>query len=275
MRIKVGLDIGGSTTKVVGFADKKILSTALVRASDPVASAYGAFGKFISTNQLSLDDIDEIYMTGVGASYLNYQIFDRPTQAVGEFLSVGLGGLYISGQSEGIIVSIGTGTSIVYAKDQAVEHIIGSGVGGGTLLGLANKMINVRDFDLINKMAEAGQLTEIDLNISDITQGEIPGLKPETTASNFGKTKDSASANDLAKGIVNLVFQSVGTASILASRLKGTNKIIVVGSATRIHEAKKVFADFAQLYKVQIEMPEQSEYATAIGAALSSNLHKN
>ena len=62
MSIIIGIDVGGSTTKIVGFTadapDKKqILSPIYVKASDPVASVYGAFGKFTSTNGISLSDV--------------------------------------------------------------------------------------------------------------------------------------------------------------------------------------------------------------------------
>ena len=44
MKIKVGLDIGGSTTKIVGMREGKIIARDIVRAADPVTSAFGAVG---------------------------------------------------------------------------------------------------------------------------------------------------------------------------------------------------------------------------------------
>ena len=40
----IGIDIGGSTTKIVGLKDGKLVSHDIVRAGDPFTSAYGAFG---------------------------------------------------------------------------------------------------------------------------------------------------------------------------------------------------------------------------------------
>lgn len=62
MSIIIGIDVGGSTTKIVGFtADephkKQIFSPIFVKASDPVASVYGAFGKFTSANGIALSDV--------------------------------------------------------------------------------------------------------------------------------------------------------------------------------------------------------------------------
>ena len=86
----VGIDIGGSTTKIVGFNSGKLISTIMVRADDPLTSAYGAFGKYLSENGLSLSDIDSIVCTGVGASYLSENIFGIPTVTADEFIAVGM-----------------------------------------------------------------------------------------------------------------------------------------------------------------------------------------
>ena len=42
----IGIDIGGSTTRIIGFDNNKMFSPMLVKAADPVSSVYGAFGKF-------------------------------------------------------------------------------------------------------------------------------------------------------------------------------------------------------------------------------------
>ena len=47
MGVVVGIDIGGSTTKIVGFDEKKnLIHPMFVTADDPITSIYGAFGKF-------------------------------------------------------------------------------------------------------------------------------------------------------------------------------------------------------------------------------------
>jgi len=270
MGIIIGLDIGGSTTKIIGLRAGCLIDKELVQASDPVASAFGALGKFISKNGLNLDNIEKIMSTGVGASYLQGNLLGVPTIRTVEFRAIGLGGLYVSGLQEAVIVSMGTGTAIVKACGQDVTHLIGSGVGGGTLLGLSNRMINVRDFNLFTEMANRGDLSHIDLTISDITKDEIPGLSPDTTASNFGKNDDAATHEDIALGIVNLVFQSVGTSAVMAAKESGIRKIVFTGNLTLVTQGTKVLQSFSSLYDVDIIVPESAEFATAIGAALSA-----
>jgi microcystin-dependent protein len=61
----IGIDIGGSTTKIVGFDDKTMISPLLVRANDPIASVYGAFGKFLNIHSLKIEE------GGLATSYLS------------------------------------------------------------------------------------------------------------------------------------------------------------------------------------------------------------
>ena len=136
MKAVVGIDVGGSTTKIVGFdiSDNKrtLLKPVTVKATDPVASVYGAFGKFTSENGVDIKDIKRVMLTGVGSTYIGDNIFGVPTLHVDEFTAVGRGGLYLSKLSEAVIVSMGTGTALVYAKSGTEpEYLGGTGVGGG------------------------------------------------------------------------------------------------------------------------------------------------
>jgi type II pantothenate kinase len=269
MKTTVGIDLGGSTTKIVGLVGEDIISPLLVRATDPVASLFGAFGKFVDTNHILLGDIEKIMITGVGASYIDRPIYGLPTDKTPEFLANGLGGLRLSGLDQGVIVSMGTGTALVKATPEKIEHIGGTGLGGGTIMGLANKIINVRDIDLIIQLAEAGDLTKVDLLVGDLTQTLLPNLPPETTASNFGQLSDVASIHDLALGILNLVFQAIGTITAFAMKNSGLTSAVLIGNLTALPQCQTLLAPLRDLFGVQFIVPKNSEYATAVGAALA------
>ena len=64
-------------------------------------------------------------------------IYGLKTIRVEEFTANAKGGLYLSGLDRAIIVSMGTGTAYVYADAQSSEYLGGTGVGGGTLVGLS------------------------------------------------------------------------------------------------------------------------------------------
>ena len=193
MSAVIGIDVGGSTTKIVGYTDEgKLISVLKVEAADPLTSAYGALGKFINENGLSLADVKQIILTGVGSSLFKKEVYGIPTAKVDEFKAIGLGGLALSGKEEGLIVSMGTGTAFVRAGKDGIRHIGGSGVGGGTVVGLCSKLSGATSFKTVVEKAAQGTLNHVDLNIGDISKGVISTLTPDTTASNFGKMTDSA-----------------------------------------------------------------------------------
>ena len=68
MGIVIGIDVGGSTTKIVGMQNGLMVSPLMVKASDPKASIFGAFGRFLDDNAFSLGDVERIMVTGVGAA---------------------------------------------------------------------------------------------------------------------------------------------------------------------------------------------------------------
>lgn len=79
MKATIGIDIGGSTTKIAGFTEeKKLLGTLQVKASDQITSLYGALGRFLREHGLSLADISKIVLTGVGASFIEEDIYAIP-----------------------------------------------------------------------------------------------------------------------------------------------------------------------------------------------------
>jgi type II pantothenate kinase len=269
VKITVGIDIGGSTTKIIGIRGDEIITPMIVKANDPIASLFGAFGKFIDQNALSLGSIERIAITGVGSSHVDKSIYDIETIKVQEFLCNGYGGLHLSGLKSATIVSMGTGTAIVRACNGDIEHVGGTGVGGGTLLGLSNRMLNIREIDLLIETAKDGDLSNVDLLVSDISRDVLPTLPSKSTASNFGKISDLASKSDIAMGIINLVFETIGTLAAFAARSSSTNKIVLIGNLTTIPQCHDVMRALEAIYPNEFIIPDHAEFGTAVGAALS------
>ena len=271
MGVVIGIDIGGSTTKIVGFNEqKKLIEPMFVTANDQVTSIYGAFGKFTDTNGLELDDIEKVMITGVGSSYISKPIYNLECIHTPEFNSIGLGGLYLSGLDEAIIVSLGTGTAIVHAKKgQAPKYLGGTGVGGGTLIGLSSKMLGISHIETIDEIAKSGDLSNIDLRICDISKKDM-GLSSHMTAANFGKISDTATNGDLALGLINMVFETVGMIAYFASKQYGIKDIILTGNLTHISQAQKIVDGLNKMFDMNFVIPPHAQYSTVIGAALSS-----
>ncbi len=274
MKTIIGIDIGGSTTKIVGFAeDMTLIEPMSVRATDPLTSVYGAFGKFLSQHSLELGDVEQVMITGVGSAFIDKPLYGRPCSHVGEFRCVGYGGIYLSGLEEAIVVSMGTGTSMshcVYRNNDmspTVTYLGGTGVGGGTLVGLAKKMLNMDSIEHIVELARGGNIENVDLQIKDMTKKDI--LTSNMTAANFGRVSDVTTRADLALGIINMIYETVGMMSIFAGRSFGLSDIVLTGNLTVLPQAERIFANLSDMFHVNFRIPRHSRYATVIGAALS------
>ena len=261
MKVVIGIDVGGSTTKIVGFDEnKKLIEPIFVRAHDQLTSAYGAFGRFTSENSLDLSDIDRIMVTGVGSSFITSPIYKISCHQLVEFPCIGKGGLYLSGLERAIVVSMGTGTAIVYADREKSE---------GTLVGLSKLLTGIGSIHNIVETAASGDLNKVDLRVNDITKNDVhPGLSPELTAANFGKVSDLATKSDITLGLINMIFETVGMQSVFAARRYGIRDIVLTGNMTSIPQTKEIFSSLNRLFDVNFIIPPMSQFGTVIGAAL-------
>ena len=277
MDVILGIDIGGSTTKIIGLrSDGSIISMLRVRAEDQITSLYGALGNYLTSNKLSLQDVQQIVLTGVGASYIEGNIYGLPTYKVDEFVASGVGALALSGQDAAVVATMGTGTAFLWAeRSGSVRHLCGSGIGGGTLGGLCRKLVGMERFGQIKKLAEQGSLANVDLTIADITCSPAATLDPTLTAANFGNLAEDATPADLAAGVVNLVLPAIGTMTVLACQCCDCKTVVLTGSMTSMEQVKSNFETFERLYGIHYIIPENASFATAIGAGLYSLQKKN
>lgn len=271
MSIVVGIDIGGSTTKIAAFRGEEMLVPVQISADNPVASLFGAFGKFLYDNKLELNDIAQVNLTGVGANEIQQNIYGLPTFKVDEFSANGVGGKYFAeGRDEFMVVSMGTGTSYVKVSNGVPSHIGGIGIGGGTIMGLSKLMLNTNKPDKIEELAAAGKVGNIDLRIGDISKNPLPGLNLEITASNFGKASSRANCEDKAAGIVHMVLETICQSAALIATGLGIKDFVLIGNLTNFPEVHEVCEMVKSLFPgINFIIPEDGEYATAIGTALA------
>ena len=169
-KIVIGIDVGISTTKIVGINEQgMVISPIRIKATDPITSLYGAFGKYLHDNQISLSEVEHVMLTGVGSAYIDEPIYGLPTSKSEEFIADGLGAMYESKLAKMIVVSMGTGTSLVKCEGDNIRHIGGIGIGGGTLSGLSRIMLKTDDVKQIANLAKEGDVSKINLLIGDIS----------------------------------------------------------------------------------------------------------
>ena len=264
----IGIDVGISTTKIVGVRDTQVVNPIRITAADPITSLYGAFGKYLHDEGISLGDVHHVMLTGVGAAYVKDRIYGLPTGRADEFRADGLGARYESKLDHVIVVSMGTGTSFVRCDGQEMQHIGGIGIGGGTLAGLSRLLLGTGDIKQVVAMAREGDISHINLLIGDISARPLPGLPMNATASLFAAAHADAPREDVAAGLINMVLQSIGSAAVLTSLGSGIRDFVLIGNLSLLPQCKDIFPMFEQLYNLHFHIPQYSQFCTAIGAAL-------
>ena len=217
---------------------------------------------------IDLTDVEHVVLTGVGSAYIEKPVYGLPTSRADEFVADGLGARFESKLDHIIVVSMGTGTSLVLCNGSDIHHIGGISIGGGTLQGLSRIMLQTSDIRQVSELAKHGDISHVSLMIGDISAHPLPGLPMNVTASLFANAQTDASKEDIAVGLIHTVLQSVGSAAVLSALNTDIKNFVLIGNLSLLPQCKDVFPMMEQLYNVRFHIPKYSEFCTAIGAAL-------
>ena len=213
-------------------------------------------------------------VTGGRHLELGENIDSTPIIHINEIEAIGEGSMSLSGLKEEdsvIIVSAGSGTACIHAHEGTFTHCSGTGVGGGTVLGLSKLLLDTNDPEEIASLAEKGNESQVDLILEDVVSGPIGQLPSSTTAVNFGKVAKldiEYSKEDIAAGIVNLVGQTAARIATSVAMIFGANQIVVVGRAPSFNGLRSSLEEAASITGFTPHFPPNGEYASALGALL-------
>lgn len=256
----LGIDLGASTTKLALVQNGRCIKTYRKADDETLDEALDKIGTL---------GVKRIALTGVGSSYLSGDIRGIPTARRDEFVSLSHGACALAKKSNCLIVSVGTGTSFVRATPIRSFHIGGTGLGGGMLFGLATQMFGKTDMEEFQKLAEQGDLHAVDIQLCDVCNGTISNLTETSTVANLAKAKPDSKEADLAAGLCNMIFQSIGIMAAFAVKKHLTRTIVLVGTITDWPIAEASLGDIEKLHRVDFIIPDNAAFATAIGAALA------
>jgi type II pantothenate kinase len=261
----LGVDLGASTTDFVLFEKGKVL-----RKKSIEAVPLSGIEKEILALKWPLFKVKRFCMTGGKSASAKKALLGKPVKRIGEISAIGAGGLFVSGKKSALVVSLGTGTCIVNALGKKkFEHCSGTGVGGGTLLGLSVQSLGTKELKEINALAEKGNLSKVDLLVEDIVGKGIGKLPGSATAANFAKCK-KAGKNDVALGIINMVAETNAVLVLLAAEKCGQKEIVLTGKLLAVPVFRqRLLAAFKVLGKKAL-VPKDYGVATAVGACVSA-----
>jgi len=264
----IGVDAGATLVKIATRSTKGALSYRLAPAT--------ALPEVAETIRAARPE--RVGLTGGGAAKLEQRL-DGQTLRVNEFAAWGDGaaellqGLALGSARRYLLVSLGTGTSVMLVDGMAVSRIGGTALGGGTVVGLGAALLDRSDFSEIAGLAERGDRRSVDLLVSDIYRpGEIP-LLGDLTAASFGKLarldgeQAKPAREDLARAVMGLVGENVALICAGFGAAHHVSRVVFGGSTLRHN---RTLRDVLQLitsalgYEA-IFLPD-GEFAGALGA---------
>lgn len=217
-------------------------------------------------------DVAWIAVTGGNRTSLSPALDHRVIHQVPEVQAIGRGGLALASLERAVVASAGSGTAVVSAGPDGARHVSGTGVGGGTLVGLARLLVGTVDPREIDALARAGTDTTLNLTIGEILGQAIGSLPPETTAVNFGRVARHdvhASREDTAAALVNMVGQVIAVIAINAARAEHLTETVIIGHLATLPSIRRTFELVGHYYHAAIHIPDDCGQATALGALLT------
>ncbi|GAB3058066.1 type II pantothenate kinase [Salinicoccus sesuvii] len=265
--MKIGIDAGGTLTKVA-YVD----------------GDYRRFEKWKSTDVDTLIKMidsqypqDEVFLTGGKAEYMAEKL--NRNHGVSIEFDATYRGLKTLMAEQGIALerfvylNVGTGTSFHHASSKGQKRVGGSGVGGGTLLGLSKLLVGIDDYNKIIHLADTGNRDAIDLKVHHIYNGRPTPIPGDLTASNFGNVIsgdiESLEPADKLQAVIGLVAETVTAIGINLAEGYDTKDIVFIGSTLFDNKVmQEIINRYAGLKGAKAHIIDNGEYSGALGAIL-------
>lgn len=266
MNNRVGIDAGGSLIKIA-YEENGILHY----RKQPIIEMDEALGwlKLISSNK-------SIFLTGGRAGKIKAKFFPE-SEIVDEFSSACEGANYLM-RKEGLpaaenslLINIGTGTSWFKIEGEEYNRVLGSGIGGGTFMGMGRLLADSSDFANLVHMSASGQRGNVDLLVKDLYHPEEPPIPGDLTASNFAKTEaiHASSRADKMASFMNMMAETITLLTVQTAALHGIKNVIFIGSTLAGNKPLQDSLDYyCKMSGLEPIFLQNGEFSGAIGAML-------
>jgi type II pantothenate kinase len=270
----VAIDFGASNTDACAVIEQRIRVWSEWRKGMPSEESIEAI---LKAGGLQLGDVELIAVTGGHHQILPDKVQGIPVIKIGELVAIGRGGQALATGSWHLpaepllVVSAGSGTAMVAARGNQYQHVTGTGIGGGTLLGLGRLLLETTNPTEVDQLALAGNPNGADLALRDLVSGPIGALPADATAVNFGRIarlESLPSRQDLAAALVNMIGQVIATLGTNAARAAQVKRGIVTGHLTDMATMRVTIARVGTFFGFPLETCTEAGFATVIGALL-------
>jgi type II pantothenate kinase len=263
---RIGIDAGGSLMKIVIEEKGKI-----TYKKYPIEKLGEAMGWLSILAQQAA-----VNVTGGKAEYLKKRYFPQ-ARVVTEFKATCVGTNYLIKKSrlqigsKFLLVNIGTGTSWYLIEAEKTERVLGSGIGGGTFMGLGKLLSSKSEYSQLAEQAKEGDRATIDLLVKDIYHPGEPPIEGTLTASNFAKAEKLAahSESDMMAALVNMIAETIVLLSNQTATYYQTKVIVYIGSTLIENPALQVGLErFSTLVGLTPHFLPDGEYCGALGSLI-------
>lgn len=272
MTTRIGIDAGGTLTKIAYWNEnnemvfERFLSSDFLKVKNWIESNHPNASICVTGGRA--EQLKEHFSSSEEIPYIVE--FDATMNGVMYQMQLGA-----FEPKAAVIANIGTGTSIHIMQANKHQRIGGTGIGGGTLLGLGMALTGISDFEEIMKQSKMGSRAEIDVLVSDIYKNNKLPINGTLTASNFGgisiNHKKNKSNSDLLAGVQGMIGEVVASLCIQAADAHEVEDIIYIGTTL---EDNELLQQIIQSYTVlKLKKPvflEKHGYSGAIGALLEN-----
>lgn len=265
--MKIGIDAGGTLTKMVMISDDDNYSFSVRPTSN--------------VNQLikelnNMEDV-EVYLTGGQSVFISENIKHK------SYLSIEFDATYVGlkklmardgvNLEKFVYLNVGTGTSFHQVDHDMQVRVGGTGVGGGTLMGLSYLLTGLQTYKEIVEEAEKGTRDTLDLKVHHIFKGGPSPLPPDLTASNFANVKlghyESATKADKLASVIGLVAETVTSFGVTLANGFGTKDMVFLGSTLNDNTVMRdVIYSYGPMKGIKPYIIEHGEFSGALGSIL-------
>jgi type II pantothenate kinase len=176
-----------------------------------------------------------------------------------------------------LLANVGTGTSVHIIDGERHRRVGGTGLGGGTIVGLARLLAGLDEYEAIVASASKGDRNAADLKVRHIYEGLEPPIDGDLTASNFGRvppgavlgdgTAGSIAKEDALASIIGMVGEAVATLCVSAAAAHDVKTIVYIGSSF-IGNAplRRAIESYTRFRGGEPHFVENGEFSGALGA---------
>ncbi|MGM0827340.1 MAG: type II pantothenate kinase [Bacillota bacterium] len=256
----IGVDAGGTLTKIVyeenGGLHFKTFSS---EQQESVLQ----WLKILAQNH-------KLYITGGKAEKWG-ETFPQ-ARIVGEFEAVCSGAKLLlkeekSDLKQFILINIGTGTSFFKVDENGCERLLGSGLGGGTFMGLGGLLTGESDYYELVRLSKEGKRELVDLSVRDVYEAMNSPVPAHLTAANFAKGDSSSKKTDKLRALSNMIAETIILLASQASQAHKLEHFVFIGSTLKSNPAlKEDLSQFQDMLSYTPIFPEKGAYAGSLGA---------